>query len=359
MRNLKRCLIVKFGQIGDVIMAIPAVYALHQRGYDIDWACGQVVLPLLQCYSWIHPIVADDKAILFGRPFDRAASIARLWSGIGNKKYDLCATLYFDARYRLLTLPVRAMRRLAFSRQSRETNMVPGRHYTDEYARVLLGSEDNCLEHSRGPVRPDRLPKSPLPEKTTSKRIALVPGGASKLLRQQASDRLPDQVLRRWPVDRYVEIACGLIDRGWEVVLLGGPDDAWVKPHFQKCAVTDCIGTVSLPEVISVCDACDAVISNDTGPLHLAGLSVACLIGVFGPTDPAMLLPRRPFVTGIWGGEGYACRPCYDGREFAPCRHNGCMCEISPEQVLRELDRLLSARDRGTSSPWRILRGGP
>jgi heptosyltransferase-2 len=53
-------------------------------------------------------------------------------------------------------------------------------------------------------------------------------------------------------------------------MLLGGPDDTWVKPHFSHAAVLDCIGRLSLPEVINVCDACDGVVSHDTGPLHLA-----------------------------------------------------------------------------------------
>jgi heptosyltransferase-2 len=207
--------------------------------------------------------------------------------------------------------------------------------------------EDSCREQSCLPIRPDRLPPSLWKLKDASRRIAIVPGGTSNVLGQQ--------VLRRWPVERYVALAGQLLDRGWEIVLLGGPEDAWVKPYFDQLMVTDCIGTLSLPEVVSACDACDAVVTHDTGPLHLAGLSDTCLVGVFGPTDPATRVPRRPFVVGIWGGQGFACRPCYDGRNFAPCQFNGCMHQITTELVLRELDKLLSDRSLGTSSPWRIV----
>jgi len=41
----RRILIVKFGAIGDVIMAIPAVRALYEQGAEIDWVCGQAVAP--------------------------------------------------------------------------------------------------------------------------------------------------------------------------------------------------------------------------------------------------------------------------------------------------------------------------
>ena len=50
-----------------------------------------------------------------------------------------------------------------------------------------------------------------------------------------------------------------------------------------------------------------------------------------------------------------ACRPCYDGRDFAACRFNECMYEITVSQVLRELDHLLEARSHGETAPWRIV----
>jgi heptosyltransferase-2 len=343
----KKALIVKFGQIGDVIMAIPAVRALYEQGFDIHWVCGSAAQPLLECYSWITLIPVNDKAILRGGIWERAKNIAGLWGRVAFKGYDLCATLYYDRRFHLLTWPIRAKRKLALSGRSRETALLAGRHHTDEYFRVLLGIEDGCREQSSSPVRPDRLPQSGWKPEKASRRVAIVPGGTSNVL--------GEQVLRRWPVERYVTLAHRLIDRGWEVVLLGGPEDEWVKPYFGTLMVTDCIGTLSLPEVIRAFDTCDAVVSHDTGPLHLAGLSETCLVGVFGPTDPATRVPRRPFVVGIWGGQGFACRPCYDGRDFAPCQFNGCMHQVALDMVLRELDRLLSDRSLGRSSPWRIV----
>jgi heptosyltransferase II len=351
----KRALIVKFGQIGDVIMAIPAVHALHQQGFDIHWVCGRTVQPLLERYSWINLIPVDDKAILLGKLFNRVRSIAALWNRVAVRSYDLSAVLYYDRRYRLLTFPVRAQSKIALSQESRATALVTGRHHTDEYLRILMGNEDGFRDQSIPPVRPDHLPPSPLLAKSKP-RIALVPGGAGHLVRQQILTYPAEPAaVRRWPIDNYVALARRLLDRGWEVALLGGPEDSWAKPHFQQLVVTDCIGVLSLPEVISACDACDAVVSHDTGPLHLAGLSKACLVGIFGPTNPATFLPRRPFVTGIWGGRSLACRPCYDGRDFAPCKFNGCMHEVAVELVIRELDSLLNDRFQGKARDWRIV----
>ncbi len=312
-------------------MTIPAARQLFDRGYDIHWVSGKAVQSLLNCYSWITTIPVDDKAILVGTPTQRLLNIARLWGRLAFKKYDLCATLYYDRRYSVLTLPVHAKRKVALSKQSRQTTLIPGRSYTDEFARILLESEDGCRPQSLQPCRPDRLPVSSLPAKLLQRRVAIVPGGASNFHFQQT--------LRRWPVESYATLSQKLCERGWEVVLLGGPEDSWVLPHFEHVQVINCIGN-SIPEVISVCDTCDAVISHDTGPMHLAGISHAPLIALFGPTNPGNFLPRRANAMAIWGGESYSCRPCYDGRHYASCQSVGCMREITPEMVISQLDRM-------------------
>jgi heptosyltransferase II len=340
-------LIVKLGQIGDVIMAIPAARALYDEGFEIYWVCGRAVRPLLESYSWINLIPTNDKELLLGSSFQRVNRLFRLWSKIAFRRFDLCAVLYYDSRYRLLTLPVWAHRKLSLSWRKRSTMLIPGRHHTDEFTRILSGLEDTCRKQSIPPVRPDHLPPSPIPHKSVQGRVAIVPGGASNLIRQQ--------YLRRWPIESYIELAQCLRNRDWEVVLIGGPEDLWVKPYFRDLPVTDLIDALSLPEVVAVCDTCDAVVSHDAGPLHLAGLSKASLIGLFGPTDPATRIPRRPFAVGIWGGQRYACRPCYDGRDFAPCKFNGCMRDVSPDLVLRHIDRLLDARSRGKSLAWEVI----
>ncbi len=343
----RRAIIVKFGQIGDVIMAMPAAYAIYQQGFELDWVCGEAVRPLLECYSWIRLIPVDDRAILRGTLFQRVGSLIRLWSKVALREYELCAVLYYDRRLHLLTLPIRARRTVRLSRDFRASQLIPGRHHTDEFVRVLLAQDDHCRETSTMPVSPDRLPPSPWTQGRTRPRVAIFPGGTSNVLGQQ--------ILRRWPIENYALLARELVDRGWEVAILGGSDDLWVQPYFQDIAVSHYLGKWSLPEVVRACEECDAVITHDTGPLHLAGLSKTCLVGIFGPTDPATRVPRRPYSVGIWGGQGFACRPCYDGRDFAPCQFNGCMHQVTPELVLRELDQLLSDRKRGLPSPWRIV----
>ena len=346
---MKRALIVKLGAIGDVIMAVPAVFALHQQGYTIDWIAGPAVAPLLRCYSWIRVFQADDRAVLTGSPLERAAAVLAIWRTLGGERYDLLATLYYDLRWRVFTLPVRAGQHLTLSRTDRARAILPTRPHPDEFARILLALKDTCRDQSLPPLRPDHLPPASIAE-SAARRIAMVPAGASNMVRQQT--------LRRWPADRYASIASMLLDRGDEVVLLGGPDDTWVRESFASLAqhprLIDRIGGTTLPEFISLADTCSLVLTHDTGPLHLAGLSHALVLALFGPTDPGSFLPRREGVRVLWGGEDLACRPCYDGRNFAPCDSNGCMQSITVESVLRAMDEMLAVA-AGTG-PFAILR---
>jgi heptosyltransferase-2 len=336
----RRLLLVKFGAIGDVVMAIPAAYAMHRAGYAVDWVCSAAVAPILERYPWIRPILCDDRKLLRGSVSERVVAILSLWRQLAGVRYDLCATLYQDSRYKLLTLPVRARRKFLLSRLDRSTHLLPGRHHTDEYARILLANSfapqpDGETPTQLSPIPITGLPPNPLPFDGGRPRIVIVPAGARNTLR--------DDALRRWPVELYVQLTGAILALGCEVVLAGGPDDAWASPHFADLPITDLTGKLSLLQMLALLDSATIAITHDTGPLHLAGLTSTAVIGIFGPTDPRGRLPQRSNCTAIWGGEGFACRPCYDGRDYAPCTHNGCMTQVTAAMVLTEVNILIAA----------------
>ena len=360
----RRLLLVKLGAIGDVVMAIPGAAAMHAAGYTVDWVAGSAVAPVLALYPWIHVISVAEGTLLRGTRNDRIRATLGLWRTLRRRvalhgPYDLCATLYYDRRYRFLTLPIRARRNVQLSEGDRAFRLLPGRHHTDEYARILTGRTDGETPAQLAPVPPPFLPPSPLPSlpssplpASTRPRVVLVPAGARNALR--------DDALRRWPVENYVAVAARLLAEGCEVVLAGGPEDRWASPHFASLAAglaagsgqfLDLTGTLSLVETLSLLDAAAVTVTHDTGPLHLAGITSTGIVTIFGPTDPRGRLPQRENCIALWGGEGFACRPCYDGRDYAPCGNNGCIQQVTPEMVLAEIAALLEARREGRRQP--------
>ena len=336
-----RVLLVKLGAIGDVVMLLPAARALHERGEEVEWLCGQQVAPLLALYPWIRTVVADETALLRGSFRERASAMVGLWRHFAGLRYDWIATLYYDRRYALLTRTARTARRIALSAGARSRRILPGRSYPDEFARVLLEMPDDVRPESMLPVRPERLPAAPI-ARTAAVRIVLVPAGAHNLVREDA--------LRRWPVESFAALAERLLAAGYEVLLSGGPGDRWASESFRSLAVIDCIGRHTLVETVALFESSDVVVTPDTGPLHLAGLTRASIVAIFGPTSPHNFLPRRARAVALWGGAEFACRPCYDGRNYAPCHRNECVRQISVERVLAEVQRQLRGRGIGALS---------
>lgn len=335
---MSRSLLVKLGAIGDCIMLIPAAHALYQQGFrrdPVQWLCGSQIAPLLGLYPWIHPIAVNERAFLHGSPAARLRAVAGVWPQLPYKRFDLAATLYFNKRYRLLTVPTRAHRRVRLSHKDRALNLIPGRHHTDEFARILLALPDDVRPFPLAPVPPPNLPLSPSPRAAQGRtRVILAPGGARNLHR--------DDALRRWPLEFYVALARMLSSRGFEVLLTGGPDDRWVLPSFLGVPVTSFLGELSLLETLGLFADSNLVVTHDTGPLHLAGLTSTPLLSLFGPTDPHGRLPRRPGSLAVWGGERFACRPCYDGHHYAPCHRNLCLEQVTPTLALAAADFLLA-----------------
>ena len=115
--------------------------------------------------------------------------------------------------------------------------------------------------------------------------IALAPGGARNTLR--------DQPLKRWPLEKYAEVAERAVDFGWGVMITGAPSDEWISPAFRKIPVIDLVGKTTITDLVSVYNCCDAVVTHDSGPMHLAALAGAPLVALFGPTDPSWFAPRQ------------------------------------------------------------------
>ena len=330
-----RILIVKLGALGDVVMASTIVEAVRTRtpNAHITWMCGASVQELVGLFAVDEVVVVDDAALLRGTTWQRVRALASLVRRMLGRRYDVTLLGNVDRRYRVLLLGVRAGRTRTWSRrQTSTTNPIPGRSHSDEYVRMLDPDPTN-----RGPI----ALRAPLPdvrgslpdagEPFSANTVVLIPGGARNLL--------SDTAHRRWPLERYAELARRLIADGRAVIIAGDRGDAWVRPAFEGVAIDDRIGTCSITQTIALFSRVGAVVSHDTGPLHLARLARAHLIALFGPTTPAERLSDGEDVHVIWGGSHLACRPCYNGRFFAQCENHLCMQDISVERVYAALDR--------------------
>ena len=328
-------LIVKLAAIGDVAMALPMVTALRVRhpGCRIAWLCGESTRPLLERVPSVDElIVADDRALLAGSRRERILATLAVWKRLAGRRFDLVLTAHADPRYRHLARPARATVRRALRADTAHRGLVPGRYHGDEYVRLVTGLDDYRAQSFPAPeiraaLSPELRTLLSAGNRSAKPVVALAPGGARNVAR--------DNPLRRWPLASYSTLA-GLLDaRGFAILLAGADSDAWTRAAFASVPALDLIGRTTLPELIALFRICAAVVTHDSGPLHLARLAGAPRVALFGPTDPGAFVGDRKDAIVLWPGRDMPCCPCYDGREFAACADNVCMQRVTPQAVLR------------------------
>ncbi len=141
---------------------------------------------------------------------------------------------------------------------------------------------------------------------------------------------------KRWPESRYGELAAEMMDLGWSVWLFGSEKDRAVCRAINDYAGDRCVdlsGVTSLAQAVDLMSLADAVVSNDSGLMHVAAALDRPLVAVYGSSDPGFTPPlnRRHRVISM----GLECSPCF--KRECPEGHLDCLNGIGVEQVASAL----------------------
>lgn len=169
------------------------------------------------------------------------------------------------------------------------------------------------------------------------------------LLNANSGDLLP---LRRWPGDRYVELAERLLERFPHTVVAftGSPEEQEHSEQLVKLVASErCIsvtGHTTLRQLLVLYGLADILVTNDSGPAHYASLTPIDVIALFGPETPAVFGPRSPRSHIIW--VGLACSPCVNAfnQRVTSCTNNLCMQRISTDEVFAAVCRIYAERHK-------------
>lgn len=340
-------LIVKLAAIGDVVMALPMVNALRalDPGVHITWMGGRVVAPLLRHVEGVDEVVdVDETALLSGGAWRKGLGLLGAWRRVAGRHFDAVYVAHSDPRYKALVLPVRAGERHWLGSLPGQRGIGVHRHHGDAYAGMVARGGRSSPPAVRVDLDSELAAAITKANPQARPLVALAPGGARNIARENA--------LRRWPLERYADLAARLHDDGCLVALVGDSGDEWTRQAFPAGRVVDLIGRTSLPQLVAVFRRCAAVVMHDSGPMHLARLAGARVVALLGPTPPAMFFRPGDAVRVLWPGEVLPCAPCYDGVEFADCAYNACMRMIDCADVLAQVRGAIAEAGRsGLSEP--------
>jgi heptosyltransferase-2 len=149
---------------------------------------------------------------------------------------------------------------------------------------------------------------------------------------------------KRWPAAHFAVLSESLASEGFAPWVLGGPGDAAIGDQVAALSpqAINLAGRTSLPQAIDLIAAASAVVSNDSGLMHVAAALGRPVIGLYGATSPLFAPPLSPEAVIL--REDLPCSPC--GKRVCPLGHHKCMNDLAPARVLAALRPLLAAAGR-------------
>ncbi|MCC8194324.1 MAG: glycosyltransferase family 9 protein [Deltaproteobacteria bacterium] len=343
MRDLpKNWLVFRLSALGDVVLATGALrYWNETRG----WRFNVVTKEAFASVFDNHPAV---DAVIVATPHDLAAPGMYAWlTGLAVRHAGWgLLDLHGTARSRFLALrwkgPVRRYAKLGLAR--RAFLLTGGRAYRDALRATNVPQRYAMAVDSPPPDAEALVPELFLTERERA-------WGKSFL-----ANLFPDDVLREasgaavrpvaihpfaahphkaWPETRYREVVARLDGRGipWIVVGRGAA--------FFPGDPRDLTGKTTVRESAALLAACSALVTGDSGPMHLATAVGTPVIGLFGPT------------TGEWGffpsgprdrvlEKDLACRPCSLHGQTGCLRNGECLAQIGTDDVVAALEAVWS-----------------
>ena len=300
-KKIERILIVRLSAMGDVIHTLPAVHALResfpeaQIGWLIEERWAELLCapefpkrgprsPRRPLVDWVHTVNLSGWRKSFSIPDLQQA--ATVWNDVRSVHYDVAIDLQGAIRSALLArwsgAPV--VYGAAEPRESPASIfctrkvVAHGVHVIDQYQSIAEAVAQRKFDTSRVELPHDQETEARIDEKLAEQEIenfAILNPGAG-------------WGAKRWPAERYGQVARELANQGMRSILNYGPGEENLANETQaasngaaspmKCSITELIALTRRARIF---------VGGDTGPLHLAAALQVPVVAIFGPTDPA------------------------------------------------------------------------
>lgn len=153
---------------------------------------------------------------------------------------------------------------------------------------------------------------------------------------------------KRWPEMHYAEVARHYIDQGWQVAIFGSASDQPVAASIieglgsgQAAHCLNLAGQTALAEAVDILSCATAVVSNDSGLMHVAAALARPMVVVYGSTSPQFTPPLSDQVAVEQ--LDVDCGPCFQRECPLPPSQQPmkCLQGLAPQRVIAALDQLL------------------
>jgi heptosyltransferase-2 len=328
----EKILIIRLSSIGDILQcsAIPRVLQKTFASCEVHWIVRGDNTDLVKHNPYVAKTISFDRA-------SGLLGLLRLAADLKKQGYTRVYDAHNNWRSHVL---VWILRPSIFIRRSKErikrlvlfwfkkNLFTPGYKSVTSYLVPLQGW--NVIDDGLGPeifLSPSVHQKARDLLEPSKKWIAVMPGAAWPK--------------KRWPMANWIAVVKELLrTTQFNFVILGGPKDVFCADlELDRERILNLAGTLSLLESAAVTARCEAMISADTGLMHMAEALGKNVVGIIGPTpfgDP-FRLTSRGLKGKVW------CQPCSkDGRGICVnFEYQKCMKLITPEMAVTALSEVI------------------
>ena len=330
MHTPKKILVIKLRAIGDVILATPVVENLRQAfpQAQIDFLTEKMCAPIVAGHPALHEVLILDRK--------QVGASRRLIHQIRQRRYDLVFDLFGNPRSAVLTLLSGAPQRVGFRFRVRQ--------YAYNVKVEPRGDRVHEVEFNLDALRTLQIP-------IVTRQLLVAVDEASENFATQfwRENGLENRLVvglnasggwytKRWPLEFFAQLG-DRVQRELNAVilLLWGPgeyeDVTAIAQTMRGSAVL--APATNLKQLAALLSRLNLLVSNDSGPLHLAAAMGTHVVGIYGPT--------RPDLQGPWG-EGHE----VISKTGLPCLGcNGVTCRIVTHDCMKQLE---------VEKVWEIIR---
>jgi len=333
--STRNILVIKISALGDIILSIPSFRALRKRFKDasIKALVDVRFRDILENCPYIDEVISCD---LKGR--DSGPGFLRLANRLRAEDIDISVDLQNNRKSHLLAF----------------LGAIPERYgYDNGKWSILLNRRISMPKKAIGPVEHQAVVLGLLGITGVDKKLELWTSAESD---EWAEGILESSWLKKgqklvafslsasakwktknWPLSYMVQLADDLAsEKGIRVVLIGSSEHREEADQFMELTGSkpiDVVGRTSLSQLISVIKKCDALLTGDSAPLHIAAACGTPFVALFGPTSPERHIPTTTTRHKVLRTR-LRCSPCYSQ---VCLRKQRCLRSIRPEQVFGEI----------------------
>jgi heptosyltransferase-2 len=335
---MKRLVMLAPNWLGDAVMALPAIADVRRGAPDAHMtiAARPSVAPVFRLVTDVNDVVALEHHASIGR----VASWRQLGVDLADRGFDTAVLLPNSVHAALLAsgagIPERWGYRTSWrSRLLTRSVRVPSHVHQVEYYQHLV----RALGFPNGRSEPRITVAEGIRDAAFRALIETGWDGQSRLAAVAPGSAYGGA--KRWPSKSFADLVDALASDGVQCVLIGSAGDGAIASEVvenvsERSAVLNLVGRTDLPLLAGVLTHCRALVTNDSGAMHLGAAVGVSVTAVFGPTNERATRPigdSHTIITNdVW------CRPCM--LRECPLDHR-CMRGIDASRVYEAAQRSL------------------